>query len=269
MNVPGITDLSPTALAEAADENFVVHTSWAAIRTPGMRVDLAPDLVVVDSGLPCDTFNFVCRARLEPDAARARAREAVAYFRGVGRPFSWWVGPADRPDALGDVLVSEGLERAETEVAMAADLGALEGGGDGPAALRVERVRTLAQLVDFARVNAANWSPPDPQVMRFYELAAPALLAGDSPQRLYVGYAGGEAVATSELTEGGGVVGLYNVATLEAHRRRGYGSALTLRPLLDARDRGFRAAVLQASADGAGVYARLGFRGFGGVTEYK
>ena len=66
-----------------------------------------------------------------------------------------------------------------------------------------------------------------------------------------------------------GAVGLYGIATLAAHRRKGYGTALTLRPLLDARDEGHTLAVLQASAEGQGVYARLGFLPTGHYTEYK
>jgi ribosomal protein S18 acetylase RimI-like enzyme len=130
-------------------------------------------------------------------------------------------------------------------------------------------VETGAELSDFARINAANWSPPDRDVVRFYELAAPILLAPGSPIRLYVGYAGGEAVAASELTVGGGVAGLYGISTLASHRRRGFGTALTLRPLLDARAEGLALAVLQASDAGAGVYRRIGFEEFGGITEYK
>jgi hypothetical protein len=53
--------------------------------------------VLSDSGLRCDTFNFICRARLAPETVRAAAAEAISYFAHVERPFSWWVGPADRP----------------------------------------------------------------------------------------------------------------------------------------------------------------------------
>jgi hypothetical protein len=256
-------------LAEAADANLATHSSWLQRRLPGMRVSEEDGLVLVDSGLPCDTFNVVCGARLEREAAPGRIRAAVAYFREVGRPFAWWVGPADRPADLGDLLVAAGLEFAEGELAMAADLAALRVGDLAPGGLRVERVRDAAQLRDFARIVAANWTPPDADVLRFYALAAPALLAPDSAIRLYVGYLEGVPVAASDLTVGGGVVGLYSVCTLAAYRRRGFGGALTLRPLLDARDEGHRVGILQASAAGAGVYARVGFEPFGQIAEYK
>jgi GNAT superfamily N-acetyltransferase len=261
-------DAAADAAADAAEANLVVHIRWVQERAPGMRVDDTPDLLVVDSGLPSDTFNFAARARLDPARLDARIAEVRDRFRTAGRPFSWWMGAADRPARLGEALRRAGFEAAESEVAMAADLDALVE-PPVPAGLRVERARTPAQLDDFAAVLAANWSPPDPSVARFYAAAAPYLLASGSPLRLYVGYLDDEPVASAELTVGGGVVGLYNIATIERRRGRGIGSAITAHPLLDARAEGHRTGILQASADGLNVYARLGFRPTGHYTEYK
>ena len=170
MSTPILEHLSPPALAEAADANFVTHAGWVQGRLPGMRVDARGDLVTIDSGVPCDTFNFVCRARLDPERAPDRIRQAIDGFRRHARPFSWWVGPADRPADLGERLVAAGLRRAETELAMAVDLDALRPAELGPGGLRIERVDTEAGLRAFAAINAANWMPPDPDVIQFLSL---------------------------------------------------------------------------------------------------
>jgi ribosomal protein S18 acetylase RimI-like enzyme len=261
--------ITTAQLAEAADENFVVHASWAQRRTPGMTVIDDGRLLLTDAGLPTDTFNVICRARLSPAAAPARIAATLAYYQQVKRPFSWWVGPADQPAKLGELLLSAGLLSAETELAMAVDLAALHQFDLAPDGLKVRRVQTVAEMADFALVNAANWSPPDPCAIEYFHLTAGSLLAQESPQWFYVGYLAGQPVAASELTIGGGVVGMYNVCTLEAYRRRGFGLALTLRPLLDAREAGHGIGVLQAAAQGVGIYERIGFRAFGGITEYK
>ena len=260
--------MTPVALASAADRNFVTHAAWVQRRLPGATVMEDEDLVLSDSGLACDTFNFICRARLDADRAVDRAAEAIGHFRRGGRPFSWWVGPADRPSDLGRVLGDLGLQAAEGELAMAADLARLEPVAATPG-LTTARLRTAAELATFARLSAANWTPPDLQVVRFYEMAAAFLLQDDCPLALYLGYLDGEPVATAEATLAGGVAGLYNISTLPAVRRRGIGSAMTLRPLHDARAAGCATAVLQAAPAGVSIYERVGFRAFGTITEYK
>lgn len=256
-------------VAERADEVFVTHVTWALERTAGMMTRVRPDLVLADSGLPCDTFNFVCRARLDDATAGEGAREAVSYFTRVQRPFSWWVGPADQPRDLGSVLEGLGLERAETELPMALALRRLPESVRDVPGLDVRRVRTEAELEAFARLSAANWSPPDPHVLMFYRRTAPALLSAGTPQWLYLGYVEDEPVATAEASVSGGAVGLFNIATVPALRGRGIGSAMTWRPLRDARGSGCDLGVLQAAEAGVGLYRRLGFTPFGEITEYK
>ncbi len=256
-------------LPSAADENLLVHFSWAQGRTPGMRLAAGDDVTLVDSGLPCDTFNAAIRTRMSPDAAPERIQESINWFARMKRPFSWWVGPADTPGHLDKLLVDAGLEWYQTDPAMAADLSRLASVDIAPGGLEIRRVTTTEELLAFAHINAAHWSPPERFVIRYYVLAAEALLAPESPIWLYNGYLDGRAVATSEMTIGGGVVGLYNVSTDPDYRRRGIGSAITMKPLLDARDAGFTTAILQAEPDGIGVYRRLGFEVFGEVTEFK
>ncbi len=233
-----------------------------------MLARVRPELVLADSGLPCDTFNFICRARLDATSARAAALDAVAHFAGVRRPFSWWVGPAEQPRHLGGILRQIGLEEAETELAMALSLDALSDAVP-VSGLEVRRVCSADELDTFARLSAANWDPPDEQVLAFYRKTASALLSDEAPQWLYVGYLDGEPVATAEATVQAGTVGLFNIATRPAFRGRGIGSLMTWQPLRDARAAGCDLGVLQAAAAGVGIYRRLGFVSFGEITEYK
>jgi GNAT superfamily N-acetyltransferase len=260
------------ALEAADDANKVTHLSWIQERTTGMQVFSDDELVVVDSGFAADTFNAVCRARLSGGISSERIRSVLRHFRSAGRPFAWWVGPADRPEDLGTVLLEHGFAAAGTEPGMAADLDGLPSLAPvdvSPGGLRIERARTEAQVREFAEALAALADPPDPTVVRFYERASTALLDPDSPLWPYVGYLGEDPVASAELTVGGGIVGLYNVCTRTAHRGKGIGTAMTMRPLLDAREAGFKTAVLQASEEGFSIYSRLGFEVTGSFTEYQ
>ncbi|HEX6850982.1 MAG TPA: GNAT family N-acetyltransferase [Candidatus Polarisedimenticolaceae bacterium] len=256
-------------MIDAADENFVVHVSWAARGLPDARVRIAPDLVLVDSGLACDTFNFACRVKLSREGAAARVAELVGFFRETGHPYSCWVTPGSTPAALRTILEDAGLAPAESELAMVASLSDLSPPPPPPTGIEISRVATPDDLEAYARILAENWSPPDPDVLRFHRLAAPRLLAPASPQRLYLARLEGDPVATAEVTVAGGVAGVYNISTRTAHRRVGIGTAITYAPLRDAAREGIATAVLQAAPDGVGVYRRLGFSSYGEVTEFK
>jgi ribosomal protein S18 acetylase RimI-like enzyme len=256
-------------LLAAMEANLVAHMAYLPSLLPGATVLAEPDLVLVDAGVPSDTFNVVCGARLDPAAAAARIAAAIAHFRARGVPFTWWIDPGSRPPDLGTRLVAHGLVDAEDELGMALDLGRLPTAVAPPAGFTVRRVTSVAELAAFARVLAANWDPPDQAVIDFYARAAAVALAPDFPARFYIGYLEGEPVATSECFVGDGVAGLYAVVTLPRARRRGIGTALTVAPLLEARAAGVRTATLQASASGRGIYARLGFEPCGQFREYK
>lgn len=77
--------------------------------------------------------------------------------------------------------------------------------------------------------------------------------------RLYVGRIDGEPVGTSMLFLSSGVAGIYQVEVSPEHRRKGIGTAMTLAPIRDARQIGYRIAVLQASTMGEPVYRKIGF----------
>jgi predicted GNAT family acetyltransferase len=90
-----------------------------------------------------------------------------------------------------------------------------------------------------------------------------------NPQfRTYLALLNGEPVGTSQLFLSEGVAGIYNVTCLPEARGQGVGSAVTLTPLLKAREMGYRIGILQASKQGYNVYRRLGFQDFGSLSVY-
>lgn len=72
----------------------------------------------------------------------------------------------------------------------------------------------------------------------------------------------GQPVTASVLYLAAGVAGLQSVATLPQARGKGFGAAISLQPMLDARAEGYRVGTLQASGMGYPVYLRLGFQVF-------
>jgi ribosomal protein S18 acetylase RimI-like enzyme len=89
-----------------------------------------------------------------------------------------------------------------------------------------------------------------------------------APFRLYLGRLHGQPVATNMLAFGAGVVSVLGVGTLPEARGQGIGTAITLRPYLDARAMGYHTGVLFATELGIPIYRRLGFREVGAISRY-
>lgn len=85
---------------------------------------------------------------------------------------------------------------------------------------------------------------------------------GHGNQVFYIGWLAGEAAGVTLLLQTGSVGGIYAVATLPAHRRRGVSTTLLRRAIGDARARGCRTIALQVAegSDAHRLYLSLGFR---------
>jgi ribosomal protein S18 acetylase RimI-like enzyme len=127
-----------------------------------------------------------------------------------------------------------------------------------PDGLEIRAVEAESALRAWAHVFTIGYGMPPNWESTIFEVWSKIGL--DFPVRNYLGYLDGEPVSTSTVFYSAGVAGIYDVATLPEARGRGLGTRLTLAPLLDARQAGYRIGILQSSDMGFGVYKRMGFR---------
>jgi predicted GNAT family acetyltransferase len=93
----------------------------------------------------------------------------------------------------------------------------------------------------------------------FVQLISPDMLRLPGV-RCYLGEVDGRAVTTGLGVTVGDFVGVFNIATPPAHRRQGYGAAVTVRAVADGVAAGAKWSWLQSSPAGYATYARLGFQ---------
>ncbi|MEZ4523789.1 MAG: GNAT family N-acetyltransferase [Thermomicrobiales bacterium] len=148
---------------------------------------------------------------------------------------------------LEEHLVAEGWTLDEEEIAMILTAASPEIPSP-PDGLAVLQVTSDESYEDYMTVVPGNreWVPT---------LDA----ATDPGVALFVGYVEGQPVATARLVCYGSVAEITGVQTLESHRRRGFGRALTLAAMSEARRRGCAAITLTATEMGYPLYLSMGF----------
>jgi GNAT superfamily N-acetyltransferase len=259
-----LRELSSQALAEASEANQVAFFRHFGLLS-SIDIHDGPEMLWFITGISHSLMNGIAGARLAPGEMDTTIAETVSRFKSTGLPFIWWTGPFSQPEDLGTHLEAHGLARTGDMPGMAVDLDAIDESVLWPPDLVIERVMDMKLLKQWA--DDLAWMPA-PGREALVELTVALGLDDVSPLRHYVGVMNGRIVAHSTLLLGAGVAGIYIVGTIPEARRQGIGAAMTLRPLLDAREMGYRAGVLQSSAMGYNVYRKLGFREYCRIGLY-
>jgi ribosomal protein S18 acetylase RimI-like enzyme len=209
--------------------------------------------------LPHPWFNGVLSSNLPNQDNEAMITEAIKYFRDMGiSTFTWWMEPPLKSSDWESALAKYGFGFSDDTPGMAVDLHALNESLSPIAGLEVRIVEDEETLRTWIDTFMPGYGLPVDWASITYELWLK--FGFDFPTRNYLGYLNGKPVSTSTVFYGGGAAGIYDVATLPEARGKGLGAALTLKPLQDAREMGYRIGVLQSSEMGFNVYKKLGFR---------
>jgi GNAT superfamily N-acetyltransferase len=253
-----LTDLTPAALTGAIEQNlFALFRAIAAL--PGGELVETEELLLHRTELPSPMFNGVARTHDVP------IETVTARF---SQPFFWWTGPQSSPGDLDKRLEAAGFRDAGRDSpGMAAALADVDEESARPPGVAVERAEDEAGLQLWGRMFCEAHGAP-PAAAQAWIDAARTLEFHDLPWEHWLARIDGQPVGLGLSFLGAGVVGLYGIGTLPAARRRGVGTALTLVPMLEAREDGYAAAILHATPEGELLYPRLGFREYCRISRF-
>jgi ribosomal protein S18 acetylase RimI-like enzyme len=143
---------------------------------------------------------------------------------------------------------------------MAIDLEAVENQPKTIPNFAIEKVSSAEMQALWARICAVGTGFSDRVTEDVARLEATLADPEYKAQHRYVGFLNGTPVATSALVVDSGIAGIYAVATIPEARCQGIGRMMTVMPLLEARQLGYRVGVLQASPMGFPIYEAIGFQ---------
>jgi GNAT superfamily N-acetyltransferase len=261
-----LSDFSTPALVRG------IHANWVDFYVCLARSSLAelsgsPHLTWLLTGVPDPFLNVVFCTELPSRHTGELIDETLAYFRSRNvHKLSWWAESGTPGKELGRQLVSRDLIFKEGPTGMAADLTELPEDLRPPAGLTIKLVEDIPALQQWVHITLVGFGIPESGEKRLFDLFADA--AFQPSMQCYLAVLNGQPVGTSQFFLSGGVAGIYNVTCLPEARGHGVGAAVTLAPLLEARRRGYRIGILQASHMGYPVYRRLGFQDYGKLNNY-
>jgi Acetyltransferase (GNAT) domain len=246
---------SPDAPLSKSDREDLVanihgfYSTWA-LRFPSGQVLPEPGLSLIDSGVGTDELN-IAFVEQERDAADT-VRRAARFFGGRLRP--WRLeGPVALAGPLESVAREVDLPTKHLRPVLMVTPAELKRTASPPD-LKVKVAESAEEVSVFQRTLAEGMSG-------IHHLDLPTPIRPSSPEMTcYVGFVGGNPVATAVLYTHRRLAGIYAVATVNQARRRGYGRALTQRAAEDGFHAGCPLSFLQASEMGRPVYLAMGYR---------
>jgi GNAT superfamily N-acetyltransferase len=262
-------DFSPANFVNAIEANLfswipVFHQVWGL---PGEPLTCLQRSI---SHIPVPLFNSIMDAQLSSDNANKTIRAICEDAKNRRVPVLWWVGPSTLPEDLADRLLSNGFTIDEDGSGMAVLLADLDEKLPFPPGLFIRQAVDETSQHIWCQTMAEGFeiraSKRDFAINSWYELICQV---SPGTTQIYTAWLNGDPVATSLLQLGGGVAGIYAVATIPEARRKGIGAQVTLSPLLQARNLGYKVGVLEASSMGEPVYRSLGFQKYCRITSYR
>jgi GNAT superfamily N-acetyltransferase len=248
-------------LARLEHANMVEALAVMGSRVSGALVDRRDGMAIIATGLPVYIFNQVLVDG--DDAPKEALADRVRRMRDLGASFVVNLRTGVDDDLL-EAVEAQGLVPMSAEPWMPGmALHPLPPAGSAPApgGHEIRRVTDDRGIADHITAAAAGFGMP----AEWLEMVMTAGFIADPAVTAYVGYTDGVPVSAGLGLRVGPTVGVFNVATIEPARGRGYGAAMTMRIVDDGAAAGCQVATLQASDMAKPIYERLGFRT---VVEY-
>jgi ribosomal protein S18 acetylase RimI-like enzyme len=255
--------MDDAGLARELEANWVGVYRQLCAALPDATTREIGGFAVAATGVPIHAFN-VAMAFVPLADASAVVREAIAFFDGAEVPFLMIFRQGVDPVAE-QAATDRGLQVLETFPGMAMSPVPEDASSRAVASdLDIREVADERTLADFHTVLAAGFGLPLDALRQAMGLDVLGSVAGGN----FVGYSEGRPAAASVGWLDGRTVGVFNVATLEDFRHRGFGEAMTWRAVAAGVESGATLAVLQASEMGRPIYERMGFRTVASYIAY-
>jgi GNAT superfamily N-acetyltransferase len=252
-------------------DNFTYKTSYIARQVNGMDVKETKDYITVDCGLPADTFNIITLLNSNVTEGIEKLYKEVEYYNQKKFPMSVWFWDDKQEQTIKSELIKLGLKEAEKNIAMVAELKTIHPRINMPVGFTIQKASSSGQIKKFGETlaNLFGTSEEGKNVQAYYNQISSLDLWNSDDMKLYLGLYKGDLVTVGSLVCTKDSVGIYDIATKEEMRGKGFGSTMFNYLLQEAKQLKNTYCVLQASPDGINIYKKSGFQALGQMTVFE
>ena len=248
-----------SSLVSAMEANYSAYYTYFS-RVPYLELRESPDITMIMSK-GAALWNVVTRTHLSLNNVESTIEEILSLFNSLSLPLVWHILPSTQPSNLADYLEEYDFLHFDVEPHMVIEPTMHTFTLPNIPGFTIERVTDTASFARWHEATVAGFFPNTPSLGQIYFDAYTQLgfdLQG--PFLHYVGYMNDKPVTSSTLLFTKSMAGIYDVSTIPSARGKGFGTGITLAPLLEAQAQGYRYVCLQATRMGYPIYERIGFR---------
>lgn len=223
-------------------------------------------VVAITINRPDPVLNLVVHANFEEQDADEKIKAILDFYKQRYVAWTWVVGPATRPVNLPQHLERHGFAYLEEYPSFYLDL-------TKPITARrldkfdIREAGPEDQLREWIKPISEGF-PSSDRGEGFREVNADLPHGKGTSLRHFMIYLRNQVVAAGTLYVGSEAVMIHNVATKTSVRKQGFGTALTLYAMLEAKRLGFKHCFLDSTTSGFNLYRHLGYKVFAANQVY-
>lgn len=211
--------------------------------------------IVSSTGADNALLNGVIKSSFQGDVEQT-VNQVIQHFQQRNIPHSWWVETSNEPPELKNVLESQGFQLFGVCPGMAINIQNIQ----QPSANTEIKVKTITsdkELIEWGDVISKSFGFSQESSDAWTALFRKAGLNG--PFYHVIGERNGKVVTTGSIlcSEQGAYI--YNIATVEEERKKGYASQISYELLQIAKNHHLKYAALVSSPLATHLYEKLGF----------
>jgi hypothetical protein len=263
--------ISTKSLSQSIENTLFAKFIYQPQRLKEMEVHESESLLLINSSLPSQILNTVCRAQFQESQADHYISYAVDYFSKKNLPFLWWISPQSKPYNLESYLKKHGFVHEKSDIALALDLRniSIDTISSIPG-ITVKCLNSPSDVLDLLEIVEGYYCTTELDAhTEYYKMIFQEGTSLCSPYQYFIAYYQGKPIGFSSYFIENGMAGLYDTLILPGFENCGTALAMMKARFHHLLQQGIHWAVLSSSYTSQQTYERLGFKACGRFSAYS